>query len=89
MVQSVTVFDEDFTEDDMAAALGWQIADKLTCSCGFPVDETTAIGRDGNYDAELIQCHACAVGERKVRGYQKDGGDMAGIRTRIWEIEED
>lgn len=88
MVQSVTVFDEDFTEDDMAAALTWRIEDKLTCSCGFPLEESTAPGRDYAYDADVMVCHACAMRDRKERGYREGGGDMAGIRTRVWEIDD-
>lgn len=78
MVRSVTVFDEDFTDDDMAAALAWQSEQRLTCSCGFPLDETTAKGRDEAYDVELVTCHVCATADRAIRSHQRDGGDTAG-----------
>lgn len=74
----------------MADHLMWQTEDKLTCDgCGFPLEESTALGRDYAYDADLLVCHPCATRERKVRGFQKEGGDLAGIRTRVWEIEPD
>jgi ribosomal protein L37E len=88
MVRSVTVFDEDFTEDDMAAALDWQTEQANTCrGCGFPLDETTRIGADDAYDAEIVACHACAAGDRTERSYREDKGDMAGARRRIYETD--
>lgn len=86
MIRSVTTFDEDFTEDDMAAALEWQTEQALKCSgCGRPTDETMAKGADDNYDAELLVCHACAAGDRALRTYENDKGDMAGIKRIVRE----
>ena len=90
MVESVTVFDEDFTEEDMAAALDWQTQERLTCSgCGFPLDETTDPRNDGRYDAEAIQCHGCAVRDRKERGYRDNKGDLSGVRFPVKELDPD
>lgn len=88
-MRSVTTFDEDFTEDDMAAVLEWQDEQARTCSCGFPLEESTAPDRDYAYDADVLVCHACAMRDRKERGYKEAGGDTAGIRTRVWEIDPD
>jgi len=86
MVESVTVFDEDITEDDMHAMLEWQTEQSLRCpGCGRPTDETTAVGRDDDYNAEVIVCHACAAGDRVERMYRENHGDTAGMRRRIWE----
>lgn len=86
MVRSVTVFDEDFTEDDMHAALDWQLEQSLLCGgCGRPTDETMAVGRDDAYDAEVVVCHACAAGDKAERQYRDADGDVAGIKRRIWE----
>lgn len=85
----MTLFDEDFTEEDMAAALEWQSEQANRCSgCGFPFDETTAVGRDEAYDAELVTCHACAAGDRAERAHRQDQGDMAGVRRRVWEADD-
>lgn len=89
MVRSVTVFDEDFTEEDMAAALEWQTEQANKCSgCGFSFDETTALGRDESFVAELVVCHACASADRAERAFRQDDGDMAGVRRRIREVED-
>lgn len=86
MVESVTVFDEDFTEDDMAAALEWKAEDDTRCGgCGGPLDETTALGADDDYDAEIIVCHRCAIGDRTVRQWHQDNGETAGARVRTWQ----
>lgn len=85
MVRSVTVFDEDFTEDDMDAALDWQTQDGLKCSCGGFVDETMAPGRDDDFDAEVVTCHRCAARDRMQRAWAQDNGETAGARIRTWE----
>lgn len=88
MVRSVTVFDEDWTEEDMAAALDWQTEQANRCpGCGLPTDETTDPERDGLYVAELVTCHACAAGDKEQRNYQKEDGDMAGVRRRVRELD--
>jgi hypothetical protein len=85
----VTTYDEDWTEDDMQAALNWRHERSLICSgCGFPLEETTAVGREDAYEAEMIACHACAAAERAERVYREGNGDMAGIRRRVYEAED-
>lgn len=82
----MTTFDEDFTDEDMDAALEWQAEQALKCAgCGGFTDETTAVGRDDDFDADVFVCHRCAAGDRAQRAYQNDGGDMAGIKRRVWE----
>lgn len=89
MVRSVTVFDEDFTEDDLASALDWQAGQANICNgCGGWLDETTHPDNDGKYDGQLIACHKCAVGDRVERAYRDKGGEMAGIRRSVWEIDD-
>lgn len=90
MVESVTVFDEDWTDDDMSAALGWQAERRSMCTgCGFPLDETTQPGRDDAYEAELVTCHACASAERSARAFRDLPGMSVtdGVRTRIYEVD--
>lgn len=89
MFQSVTVFDEDFTDDDMAAALDWQNEKRNICSCGEPFDESTALGADENYVGELVVCHACAamdVTEREFRGRPHPVTD--GLKRRVRRVED-
>lgn len=87
MVRSVTVFDEDFTAEDMAAALDWKHQDALLCNgCGHPLDETMDPARE--YDAEVVVCRGCAQGEQKMKAFRSSqNADTAGTRTRVWEIE--
>lgn len=89
MVRSVTIFDEDFTEDDMHGALEWQSEDALKCSgCGGPTDETMAPGRDDDYDAELKVCHRCAAGERTKRSHlQQPNPETAGLKVLTFEAD--
>lgn len=89
MVRSVTTFDEAFTEEDMVGALEWQTEDRNTCSCGQPLDESTALGADDNYDAELITCHACAAMDRKERAFRESQSPvMDGLKRRVWLAED-
>lgn len=90
MVRSVTVFDEDYTEEDMAAALDWQEQQGNICSgCGGWLDETTAPGSADKYDAELLACNRCAVADAAERGFrEKPNAVTDGLRHRTWEIED-
>lgn len=89
MVRSVTTFDEDFTEDDMQAALEWQVEDALTCSCGQPIDESTAVGADDDYEAELLVCHACAAMDRKERIFRESQSPVTdGLKRRAHRVED-
>lgn len=88
MVRSVTTFDEDFTEDDMDAALEWQMEDRLTCSCGQPIYESTAVGADDDYEAELLVCHACAEMDRRKRAFLGERNPVTdGLKTRVHRAE--
>lgn len=89
MFRSVTVFDEDFTEDDMASALDWQREDAMKCrGCGNPTDESMAVGRDDSYDAELLVCHACAAGDRAERMFRAERNARTdGLKRRIFETD--
>lgn len=70
----------------MQDALLWQHEEALKCSgCGLPVDETTKPGRDMEYDAEPVACHACAAKDRAARAFHERKGDTAGLRWRIIE----
>lgn len=81
----MTTFDEDFTEEDMRAALDWREAQQLKCACGGFLDETMRVGADDDYDAEIVVCHRCAAGDRAERSYRDGKGDTAGMRRRTWE----
>jgi hypothetical protein len=89
MVRSVTVFDEDFTDEDKAAAMEWQTEQAMTCSgCGGFLDETTAPHNDGRYDAEMIACHRCSVRDATERAFrERPNARMDGLRVRTWEID--
>ncbi len=86
MVRSVTVFDPDYTEDDMAAALDWLGEKANECpGCHLPLDETTAADREDVYHTDLVRCHSCASRESAFRAHGEAGGDTAGLLGRIWE----
>ncbi len=89
MVRSVTVFDEDFTEDDAAAVLDWQNEQTLMCGgCGSPTDETMQADADDRYDAEILICHRCAAADRAEKAFRDGNGSMAGAKRRTWETED-
>lgn len=74
----------------MAAALEWQTNQALQCDgCGGWLDETTAPGRDFDFDAEIVACHRCATKDRKLTAWRDSKGEMAGARVRTWEIDSD
>lgn len=86
MTHSETVFDEDWSEEDMRAALDWQGEQALICrGCGGFVDETMQVGADDDYDAEIVVCHRCAPMDRAEKEYRDAGGDTAGMKRRSWE----
>lgn len=87
MVRSVTVFDEDFTEDDMRAALEWQAEQAMMCGgCGRPTDETMDPERADAYDARVVVCHACAAADRAEKAFRsQDNPDLAGLKRQVWE----
>lgn len=86
-MRAVTISDEDWTEEDQMAALEWQTEQALKCSgCGLPSDETTAVGRDDDWDAEVVQCHACAARDRTQRSHlQQSNAETAGLKVRVYE----
>lgn len=81
------MFDEDWTEQDMADHLGWQAEQALRCSgCGGFVDETMDPANAEAYDAEMVVCHRCAAGDRTERAFmQQKNPDTAGLKRRIYE----
>lgn len=85
----MTVFDEDYTDDDMAAHLEWQREDRNTCACGQPMDESTAVGADDHYEAELVTCHACAAMDRQEAGFRDSQNAVThGLKRRVWRSED-
>lgn len=57
--------------------------------CGGYLDETTAVGRDDDFDAELIACHRCAAGDQAVEAFRKAHGVEHGLRVRTFELPPD
>lgn len=43
------------------------------------------MGRDQDYDAEILVCHACRAADLTERVYRDGKGDPAGIRRQIVE----
>src|SRR5690606_37930987 len=64
---SETVESAEWTEDDRASALEWQAEQRLICSCGHPLDETTDDEHRAARIAETVTCWACAAKERLAR----------------------
>lgn len=83
----MTVFDPDWTEDDMDAALDWLAADSLRCSgCGHYLDETTDPETPPNaWTAEIVVCRACEAAERKTSAAREKGGVPPGARYRTYD----
>lgn len=84
------MWDEDFTDDDMEAALEWQAEQAVKCGgCGRPTDETTDPANQDAYDARIVACHACAARDRTQRAFlQQDDVDVAGLKAQIFEVNE-
>lgn len=88
MVRSETVFDADWDDDDLQAALAWKAEADLRCSgCGEPRDESMSPDRALAYEAEPLACHACAARERAARVFRDGNGDTDGVSWRIFERE--
>jgi endogenous inhibitor of DNA gyrase (YacG/DUF329 family) len=80
MSHSVTEFDADFTEADVAAALEWLDEQAVKCpGCGHPRDETMAEDAFERYDAEPLVCHRCAAIDRSRNAWREAKGDPNGI----------
>jgi len=80
MVRSVTTFDAEWTDDDVAAALAWQEHERGLCSgCRHPKAETFSKDRANGYEAEPLACHACQARDQAQRKYRKDKGDEDGV----------
>ena len=89
MVHSETVFDADWSDEDVAAALAWQDNEDAKCSgCGHPRDESMDPERALAYDAEPVVCHSCAARARADRAFRSANGDNDGVLWRIIERKE-
>lgn len=88
MVRSVTTFDPDWTDEDIAAALGWVDDEASRCAgCGLPRDETFDPQRANSYEATAWSCHACATRDRAQRAWTESKGEQAGLYWQITERE--
>ena len=89
MVQSVTTFDAEWTDDDIASALGWQDYQRSLCTgCKHPKDETFQKDKANAYDAEPVACHACQARDRAVKAFRHDKGDEDGVFSVVRDREE-
>ncbi|MEO3978768.1 hypothetical protein [Streptomyces sp. CAU 1734] len=71
-------------EEDRAWALALADVEADTCpDCGHSWSETSAPGAEGQYEAALIRCHACATGAKKINAFREGGGDPVGIHLSI------
>jgi len=47
--------------------LAWQLEENLRCGgCGQPLDVSTAMERDGQYEADYRTCFGCRAKERYI-----------------------
>ena len=78
---SETIHDAEYLDDDIEAALGWDVEQNLICSgCGHPLDETTEDRDRAAWVAEPVTCWSCASRDR-VEQAQK-GARPPGVRYR-------
>ncbi|WP_245984307.1 hypothetical protein [Streptomyces tateyamensis] len=52
--------------------------------CGHPSTDTTDPAGEYAYDAEVVRCHACAAGHRRVTALQEQGASTAGLQVHIY-----
>jgi len=85
-VESVTVSDPEWSDDDLAAALAFEDDKAARCSgCGNYRDECMADGADLEWVAEPVACHACAARDRAAAAFQKEAkGETPGIFYRLF-----
>lgn len=82
----MTTFDPDFSEHDIASALGWLEHKRDQCpGCGHSRSETFDPERVNAYKAEPLVCHACQARDQAVRKFRKDKGDEDGA---YWVVRE-
>jgi hypothetical protein len=55
--------------------------------CGHPTGETTAAEAEYRYDAQVVRCHACAAGARRMAAVQEDGTRPEGLQVSIYRKE--
>lgn len=68
--------------EDRAWALALLAVEADACpDCGKPWVEATDPDNEFAYEADLVQCHACATSARKVRSHQEGGGETAGLHV--------
>lgn len=76
--------DGSWSAEDRGYALAWQQYEQSRCSgCGHDLAVSTHKDNQFEYEAEVVRCHACAAKHRVTQKFQKEGGDTAGLLTRM------
>lgn len=52
--------------------------------CGHDLAETTDREAEFAFHAEVLRCHACAAGARRVAAVQEQGSRTEGLQVRTW-----
>jgi hypothetical protein len=82
-VSSVTETEPEFDDDDRAWAYALADVEGQMCpgGCGQPLEESTAVGADDDYDVHILQCHACATRSRRLEDRRTSGEVVRVVRT--------
>ena len=87
LVETVTVTESPWTDEDRALALEWQAEQRLRCpGCGQPRDESVGIHADEAYEAKARTCHGCAALDQAQRKAETDKLDRAGLHFEVHRI---
>lgn len=77
-----TIAEPDWDDDDLDAALAWQVDQDSRCSgCGHPYDEVLDDDQAAAWITERVICHACASRDRLLAN-TKGAPPGARYRTR-------
>ena len=79
---SETIESPEWTDDDRDSHLEWQAEQRLICSCGHPLDESTDDEHRAAWIAETVTCWACAAKERLSRNGGAEPGQKSSTRKR-------
>lgn len=72
LVRSVTVWDPEWTPQDVAWAQAYAEEQAARCpGCGQPLDESTDPANEGAYEAPFpVRCFACSTLEHRQKDYR-------------------
>lgn len=84
LVETVTVTESPWTDEDRALALAWQAEQRLRCpGCGQPRDESVGVHADEAYEAVARTCHGCAALDAGQEKAHRELSDTHGLHFEL------